>query len=116
MIKQLFFLCSHILLLSQAVSAQTNNYEQGAFYNQQNINTTPQEIRDDIISISPTNPIGVQTPNSFNQNLYGNSDPGGPGTGGGGGTPIDGVPIDGGIGFLLVTAAAAGIKKVKKQP
>lgn len=49
---------------------------------------------------------------NFDPNLYGNSDPGGPGTGGGGGTPSDAaVPVDGGLSVILAVGTAMGLRK-----
>lgn len=46
---------------------------------------------------------------SIDPNLYGNSNPGGPGTGG---TLDDaGVPVDGGLSVILVVGAAMGLRK-----
>ena len=47
---------------------------------------------------------------SFDQNLYGNSNPGGPGSGGG---TIDdaAIPVDGGLSVILVVGAAMGLRK-----
>lgn len=48
---------------------------------------------------------------SIDPNLYGNSNPGGPGGTGGGGTPDAGVPVDGGLSVILVVGAAMGLRK-----
>lgn len=110
MIKAVFLVIV-IMVVTLSVTAQTYNYEQGAFYNQQNKTTTTPEVN---VDIAPTTPIIPNTGQQNSQNiqdLYGNSDPAGPGSTGGGGTPDANVPIDGGLAFLIAVGAAAGIRK-----
>ena len=63
-----------------------------------------------------TNPFITDSAQTFGR-ITSNSDPAGPGSGGSfGGTPADAaIPLDGGIGGLILAGAVIGLKRKKKE-
>ncbi len=70
------------------------------------------------IDPNPTsNPFITDSAGSFNRGIVSNDDPGGPGSGGGGfDPPADAaIPLDGGVGGLILAGAIIGLRRTKKE-